>query len=320
MFFITNIIDIAPAVDTKSVLRGQTTTLQCPIDSTNCGDLHSIKWFKGSDRVGVTSGDGEYSQVEGPFKDRWGMLNDIFICSLDGTQFNTTWNHFRLSIEYSKGRHCRLAIKSISIDDEDIYSCEVTYLEPLETCETTGEYQTNVKVVVPPSAIVMMDKEGSEIRNGSKIGPLKEGHRLEMSCIVRNARPKPTVGWYRAGKKLTVHEDSEADEVRGVFSVTSKLVLNLSRQELGNNIECRVKTTEDDPIISNQLFIDLQVRPTKIHLSGVKSHVVEGSKVLLQCHVYGGRPAANISWYNSSKLIDETNIAITTISTKEVRR
>lgn len=193
----------------------------------------------------------------------------------------------------------------------------MTYVEPLDTCENTGDYQTNLKVVVPPSAIVLIDKEGGEMRNGSKIGPLKEGHRLEMSCVVKNARPKPTVGWYRAGKKLSMHE--ETDENNDVYTVTAKLVLNLSRQELGNNIECRVKTTDDDPIISNQLFIDLQVRPTKIHLSGVKSHVVEGSKVLLQCQVFGGRPAANIYWYNTSKLIDDSNL-LTTISTKEVRR
>jgi len=56
-----------------------------------------------------------------------------------------------------------------------------------------------------------------------------------------------------------------------------------------------------------QIYIDLEVRPTKIHLSGIKTFVVEGSKVLLQCQVEGARPAANISWYNSSKLIDESN-------------
>lgn len=212
-----------------------------------------------------------------------------------------------------------MGIKSILVDDEDIYSCEITYLEPLETCDTTGEYQTNLKVVVPPSAIIMTHKDETLIRNGSTIGPLKEGHRLETACEVRGARPQPTVGWYRGGKKLTAHETVDQDVNRGLFTVNSKLILNLSRQELGNTIECRVKTTDDDPIISNQLFIDLEVRPTKIHLSGVKSHVVEGSKVLLQCHVYGARPAANISWYNSSKLIDESS-ELTTISTKAVRR
>lgn len=228
-------------------------------------------------------------------------------------------NICRLAIDYVIGRYVRLAIKALTVDDEDVYSCEVTYLEPLETCDTTGEYQTNLKVIVPPSAILMTHKDDTLIRNGSTIGPLKEGHRLEMLCEVRGARPQPLVGWYRAGKNLMAHENVVTDEVRGLFTVKSKLVLNLSRQELGNTIECRVKTTDDDPIISNQLYIDLEVRPTLMRLSGVKGHVVEGSKVLLQCHVYGARPAANISWYNSSQLIDDAN-ELTTISTKAVRR
>jgi hypothetical protein len=91
MFFIisprTNVNINRPAVDTKSVLRGQSTTLTCPIDSTNCGDLHSIKWFKGSERVGVTSGEGDFTQVEGPFKDRYDMLNNHFDFPHNGLQF-----------------------------------------------------------------------------------------------------------------------------------------------------------------------------------------------------------------------------------------
>jgi CD80-like C2-set immunoglobulin domain len=193
----------------------------------------------------------------------------------------------------------------------------VTYLEPLETCDTTGEYQTDVRVIVPPSAIVMTHKDEKIIRNGSTIGPLREGHRLEIACEVRGARPQPVVGWYRGGNKLSAAETVDPDESRGLFTVNSKLTLDLTRQELGKNLECRVKTTESGPIVSNLLFIDLEVKPTKIHVSGVKSHVVEGSKVLLQCHVYGARPAANISWYNSSKLIDDSNL-LTTISTKAV--
>lgn len=215
------------------------------------------------------------------------------------------------------GKSVRLGIKSVSIDDEDLYSCEITYLEPLESCDTSGEYKIKLNVVVPASAILLMHKDETIIRNGSTIGPLKEGHRLETVCEVRGARPKPNVAWYRGGRKLTVQTTTIDEEHHGLYDVKSKLSLTLSRQELGSSLECRVGVIPNDPIISNQIYIDLEVRPTKIHLSGVKSHVVEGSKVLLQCHVFGARPAANVSWYNSSKLIDESN-ELTTISTKTV--
>lgn len=95
----------------------------------------------------------------------------------------------------------------------------------------------------------------------------------------------------------------------------------LSRQELGANFECRVETQALENVVSNHIHIDLQgiiklktkykirfihaktqktknemklkfqikfsfiVRPTKVDLSGVKDHTVQGSNILLQCLV-----------------------------------
>jgi CD80-like C2-set immunoglobulin domain len=58
-------------------------------------------------------------------------------------------------------------------------------------------------VSVPPSAILVLDEEGNPIRNSTTLGPLREGHTLGGTCEVRGARPAPTVGWYRGGKKLS---------------------------------------------------------------------------------------------------------------------
>lgn len=44
--------------------------LTCPIDVTSCGELHSVKWFKGNDRVAVVSGDGTVENVEGQYSGR----------------------------------------------------------------------------------------------------------------------------------------------------------------------------------------------------------------------------------------------------------
>lgn len=46
-------------------------------------------------------------------------------------------------------------------------------------------------------------------------------------------------------------------------------------------------------------------------LSGVEHHVVQGTKVLLQCIVYGARPAANITWFNGTELMREDLISTT---------
>lgn len=68
----------APTAETKSVIRGQSTTLTCPIDIESCGELHSIKWFKGTERIGVASGDGKFSQVEGSFSNRYNSVIRLF--------------------------------------------------------------------------------------------------------------------------------------------------------------------------------------------------------------------------------------------------
>lgn len=47
-------------------------------------------------------------------------------------------------------------------------------------------------------------------------------------------------------------------ELHGLFSVKSVLSLELSRQELGANIECRVETPALENVVSNHIHIDLQ--------------------------------------------------------------
>ena len=52
-------------------------------------------------------------------------------------------------------------------------------------------------------------------------------------------------------------------------------------------------------------LLSVSVRPLKMVLTGVEHHVVEGTKVLLQCIVYGARPAAKVTWYNGTEVMPE---------------
>lgn len=46
------------------------------------------------------------------------------------------------------------------------------------------------------------------------------------------------------------------------------------------------------------------MRPTKVELSGVKHHTVQGTNILLKCLVTGARPPANVTWYNNTRPLD----------------
>lgn len=56
--------------------------------------------------------------------------------------------------------------------------------------------------LVPPLSIQILDESESQIKNGTTIGPLREGQHFSSTCVVRGARPAPLVGWYRAGNRL----------------------------------------------------------------------------------------------------------------------
>lgn len=45
-------------------------------------------------------------------------------------------------------------------------------------------------------------------------------------------------------------------------------------------------------------------------------HVVQGTKILLQCKVQGARPAANVTWQNGTQYISESNERFEMFETK----
>ena len=52
-----------------SGLVGETIFLPCDVDTEKCGDLHSIKWYRGSSRIyvfsemaGITRPEGDYTE------------------------------------------------------------------------------------------------------------------------------------------------------------------------------------------------------------------------------------------------------------------
>lgn len=62
--------------------------------------------------------------------------------------------------------------------------------------------------------------------------------------------------------------------------------------------------------------LELAVRPLKMDIKGVVGHVIQGTKVLLQCSVSAARPAANVTWYNGTELLDGGNGRLEMFETK----
>lgn len=51
-------------------------------------------------------------------------------------------------------------------------------------------------------------------------------------------------------------------------------------------------------------------------LNGVVGHVVQGTKILLQCTVRAARPPANVTWQNGTQYLSESNERFEMFETK----
>ncbi|XP_022227441.2 hemicentin-1 isoform X16 [Drosophila obscura] len=276
---------------TISEQESKSVVLPCPVNEEKCGKLHSLNWFKGDDRIAaMLLGDSNVTSVNKEFEDRVTVEQNPY----------------------------RLVIKDLKIGDEDIYLCDTTFFIPEETCDNFNGYRVELRVlenIVPPTEVVILDAKGDRIENGSVVGPMQERQALKATCTVKNTRPQPDVGWFRGTKRLATYSPTH-DLNEGLYTSTLELDWQLSREDLAQDIECRVESAAVKSAIVTKFSVDLQVPPKSILIKGVEHHTVQGSKVVLQCDIYGARPAVNLTWYNATSTISPEENDLTEIRTK----
>ncbi|XP_041448121.1 uncharacterized protein LOC111077461 isoform X3 [Drosophila obscura] len=273
---------------TISEQESKSVVLPCPVNEEKCGKLHSLNWFKGDDRIAaMLLGDSNVTSVNKEFEDRVTVEQNPY----------------------------RLVIKDLKIGDEDIYLCDTTFFIPEETCDNFNGYRVELRVLVPPTEVVILDAKGDRIENGSVVGPMQERQALKATCTVKNTRPQPDVGWFRGTKRLATYSPTH-DLNEGLYTSTLELDWQLSREDLAQDIECRVESAAVKSAIVTKFSVDLQVPPKSILIKGVEHHTVQGSKVVLQCDIYGARPAVNLTWYNATSTISPEENDLTEIRTK----
>mgnify|MGYP001234801693 CR=1 FL=1 len=89
---------------------GFSVDLPCVINQAECGDFHSIKWYKENRRVYVYSPIANFAKSEGELVDRGNLI-------FDGNNETTT-----------------LQIQNLKTTDEGEYKCEITFLDITKDC------------------------------------------------------------------------------------------------------------------------------------------------------------------------------------------
>ncbi|XP_069164061.1 nephrin [Procambarus clarkii] len=201
------------------------------------------------------------------------------------------------------GQH-HLVISGITITEDGEYQCQVG---PTQTNPPIWA-AANVTVLVAPRSV-----EFSGWRDGSVV-EVVAGSSITLECLVKDARPAPTVWWYRDGLQLDqglVEERVEASSLVRRWSVRSRIALTASPEDDGKLFTCEADHPAlrggSDPLLAS-ITLSVLHQPGPPTISGYKTGevLVAGERRTLVCRVSGGNPRPWVTWHRQGLLLDDT--------------
>ncbi|XP_052743181.1 uncharacterized protein LOC112053108 [Bicyclus anynana] len=184
-----------------------------------------------------------------------------------------------------------LLLTKLRPEDSGQYRCRVDFIR-----SPTKNTRLNLTVLIPPERLIILNQEGDEIKGGV-LGPYDEGTEVNLTCVAVGGRPVARVSWWKSHALLA---NSEA---RAALSFT------LQRSDYGSEITCQAVTDPSITPLSENLTIDVNLRPLWVRLLGGKRPLVAGQSTELVCQAVGARPKPSISWWKGGtrlKSIRET--------------
>ncbi|XP_076322359.1 hemicentin-1-like isoform X2 [Tachypleus tridentatus] len=265
--------------DTSLTVTGlveESAELPCNVDVASCGEVYFITWTKNmsSDwkRLYLYSDD-----VEKPLQE---------LANPDRADF----------IVQESTAH--LIISPLRMEDEGSYKCDVTYVQG--KCPSLS--YANLIVMAKPSSPVI-SKDGEALDNASTVGPYIEGDTLSLKCVSAGGKPAPEVTWWNGSDSLPSRSGTTNEEP-GTSNVTSSIDFVISRSDLGAKLECRVKNDAIEHHLTSWVELDVHVKPSSLEIEGPTVPVTSGDTVWLTCTVVGAKPAAKVTWYNHTKVVE----------------
>ncbi|XP_071742750.1 synaptogenesis protein syg-2 isoform X3 [Lepeophtheirus salmonis] len=260
--------------DEIKALAGGEVQLPCSINREECGDFHSIKWYKENRRVFVYSPFADFAKAEGELSERAQLMIDDNVTS------------------------AKLRLTELKTTDEGEYKCEITFLDIAKNCPVVQ--LVKLTTLAEPKFVSISLPEDKNISN-SIIGPYTEGQELRLLCESGGGKPIPKVTWYN-GSDILPGKSSSFEEPDGTGTGKNEVRIKLSRGDLGSHFTCKSENEaiRDNPM-SSSVQVDVNLRPLNTEVIGSDEPILESSTVTLMCRTIGARPAAVITWYNGSR-------------------
>ncbi|KAI2799613.1 hypothetical protein BLOT_011519, partial [Blomia tropicalis] len=286
-------------------IAGSTASLPCYIDEANCGAIYFLTW----------------SKLERD--ERWSR---IYVYSDDNVNkpLNSLAGRARFSMQ-NKSRG-QLEVSLLKPSDESLYKCDVTYVAG--KCPSLTYVQ--LQIIAKPTRS-WIEHEGDLVHDDQRLS-LTEGDYLNLACSVLGGKPTPTIIWQSVDEHgssghvtilkrsnpntstttiesnsvaITSNDLSSSTNVDNVATTTLILSKKLTRQDLGNSIECHIEHEGiKNGSLNSRVRLDVNVGIKTMEIIGPSTSVREGDVAVIECVAYGSKPAAEIVWRNGSKIID----------------
>ncbi|XP_071452848.1 protein turtle homolog A-like isoform X2 [Hetaerina americana] len=192
----------------------------------------------------------------------------------------------------------------------------------------------------PVSSIAVEAVVGRSVALPCDIEPAEKDDRVYMVLWFREAAGKPMYSFDVRGRplgKARLWPDEVALGPRAYFVTISRPAqLNLDSvvEEDEGSYRCRVDF-HNSPTRNSLVNLTVIVPPREVKVIGPTGEEVsgsvlgplsEGDDVLLECHVFGGKPPPTVSWFVGDKLVDglteerRTGLAVNRLEVRDVRR
>ncbi|CAH0774685.1 unnamed protein product [Bemisia tabaci] len=249
--------------------------LPCDISATSAEDSpHMVLWFRESDGIPIYSYDLR-GHPEG--KPKTWSADNVFG---KGAFFR------------SSSSPAQLVIEKVLLAHEDVYRCRVDFLN-----SPTRNSKVNFTVVVPPEKIAIYDEStDEEARPREARG---EGTSPVFRCQVSGGRPPPRVTWLLDSGLLDETSDTIGDRTINVVHVPP-----LTRLNVNSRLSCQASNTHHIAPVTKTIQLDVYLRPISVTIQKKDRTLREGVLEEIVCVVNGSRPAANVTWWKQTTLME----------------
>ncbi|CAL1291261.1 unnamed protein product [Larinioides sclopetarius] len=290
------VISLKPVIATAHeyyAVAGGRISMPCNITAPSSDDVVTlVLWYKGDMKVPIYTLDARKGPIE---------KSKHFPSKQLGRRV-----HFDLHV-----RNPGLTIDPVKGEDQGIYRCRVEYKR-----YRTLSYMYELKVIVPPREVNIMDESGQRIEE--TIGPVDEGSNVTLICEAEGGSPSPSVTWWRDSVLL---DDSYHITTQGYVRNNITLI-RLKRSDLSAIFTCQASNNNLTVPTSNSVALDLNLRPLDVRIISPPHHLSAGHKVTLECESTGSRPRAVMTWWKGSQKIqtgnevisDNGNLTLSTLS------